>query len=72
MSSRNLVLALAVIAAVVAIGLLAGVAMWPLISFYWMVLTVKNVIDYTESGEGRNGKRGVEKRSDDGKTEGLH
>ena len=57
MSSRNLVLVLAVIAAVVAIGLLAGVAMWPLISFYWMVLTVKDVVDYTSMKE----KKGEEK-----------
>ena len=44
--SNALVLALAIIAAVVATGLIAGVQMWPWIIMYWLVLTVKNVVDY--------------------------
>lgn len=44
--SAYIVLLLAVIAAVVAVGLIAGLAMWPVIILYWMVLTVKNVVDY--------------------------
>jgi len=44
--SAWLVILLAVIAAVVAVGLIAGFAMWPFIILYWMVLTIKNVVDY--------------------------
>lgn len=41
-----LILALAVIAAVVATGLIMGWSMWAWIILYWLVLTVKNVVDY--------------------------
>ena len=44
--SAWLVVALAVIAAVVAVGLIAGLSMWPVIILYWGTLTVKNVVDY--------------------------
>lgn len=51
MLSAYLVMFLAVIAAVVAVGLIAGLAMWPVIILYWMVLTVKNVVDYIGRGK---------------------
>ena len=41
-----LVLALAAIAAVVATGLIMDVSVWPMIIVYWLVLTIKNVLDY--------------------------
>ena len=44
--SAILVILLAVIAAVVAVGLIAGLSMWPVIILYWATLTVKNVVDY--------------------------
>lgn len=44
--SNYLVLVLAVIAAVVSVGLIAGLTMWPVIILYWMVLTAKNIVDY--------------------------
>ena len=44
--SAMLVIVLAVIAAIVATGLIAGLAMWPWIVGYWLVLTMKNVVDY--------------------------
>lgn len=44
--SSYLVLALAVIAAVVATGLMLGLPMWAWIVGYWLVLTAKNLIDY--------------------------
>ena len=44
--SSYLVLALAVIAAVVATGLMLGLPMWAWIVGYWMVLTAKNIVDY--------------------------
>ena len=44
--SAYLVIALAVIAAIVSIGLIANVSMWPVIIIYWMVLTIKNIVDY--------------------------
>lgn len=45
-SSAYLVLALLVIAAVVAVGLMRKKNMWPLIVLYWVTLTVKNLIDW--------------------------
>ena len=54
--SAWLVVALAVIAAVVAVGLIAGLAMWPVIILYWATLTVKNVVDWM------GGKNSGEKR----------
>lgn len=44
--SSYLVLALAVIAAVVATGLMLGLPMWAWIVGYWVVLTAKNIVDY--------------------------
>lgn len=41
-----LIIALAVIAAIVATGLIAGYAMQAWIVAYWMVLTMKNMVDY--------------------------
>lgn len=44
--SARLVIALAGIAAVTAIGFIAGYAMQPWIVSYWLMLTMKNVVDY--------------------------
>lgn len=41
-----LIIALAVIAAIVATGLIAGYAMQAWIVAYWLVLTMKNMVDY--------------------------
>lgn len=41
-----LIIALAVIAAIVATGMIAGYAMQAWIVAYWMVLTMKNMVDY--------------------------
>lgn len=46
-----LILALAVIAAVVATGLIAGYSMWAWIVGYWLVLTAKNTVDYIRRHE---------------------
>ena len=51
--SAILIIVLAVIAAVVATGLIAGYAMWPWIIAYWIVLTMKNVVDYVGTKDGR-------------------
>lgn len=44
--SAILVIVLAIIAATVATGLLAGYNMYAWIVSYWMVLTAKNIVDY--------------------------
>ena len=44
--SAMLVLALAAIAMTVCAGLAAGRNMWPWIVAYWVVLTVKNIVDW--------------------------
>lgn len=44
--SNVLILVLAVIAAIVATGLIAGYAMWAWIVAYWITLTAKNIVDY--------------------------
>ena len=44
--SAILIIILAIIAAVVATGLIAGYSMFPWIVGYWLVLTMKNVADY--------------------------
>ena len=44
--SAILVIVLAIIAATVATGLLAGYNMYAWIVSYWMVLTTKNIVDY--------------------------
>lgn len=44
--SAILIIILAIIAAVVATGLIAGYTMQAWIVSYWLVLTMKNVVDY--------------------------
>ena len=44
--SNGLIIVLALIAAITATGLLAGLTMQPLIVGYWVTLTMKNVVDY--------------------------
>ena len=44
--SAWLVVALAIIAAVTAVGFIAGYSMQPFIVGYWVVLTAKNIVDY--------------------------
>lgn len=46
--SAYLIIVLAIIAAVVATGLIAGYVMQAWIVAYWIVLTMKNVVDYIE------------------------
>lgn len=43
--SQALIFALIVIAAVVAVTLAAGKSAWILIIVYWVVLTIKNIVD---------------------------
>lgn len=45
-TSNVLVIALALIAAIVFIGLVAEKNMWAWIVTYWAVLTIKNILDY--------------------------
>lgn len=47
--SAILIIILAIIAAVVATGLIAGYSMWAWIVGYWLVLTAKNIVDYIGS-----------------------
>lgn len=47
--SAILIIILAIIAAVVATGLIAGYSMWAWIVCYWLVLTAKNIVDYIGS-----------------------
>lgn len=47
--SSILIIILAIIAAVVATGLISGFSMYAWIVAYWMVLTIKNVVDYINS-----------------------
>lgn len=51
---KTLILILAVIAAVVATGLIAGYSMWAWIVAYWIVLTAKNLVDYIATGGKRS------------------
>lgn len=44
--SAVLIIVLAVIAAVTAVGFIAGYAMQPFVVSYWLVLTAKNIVDY--------------------------
>jgi hypothetical protein len=48
-----LIIALAMIAAIVATGLIAGYTMHAFIVAYWIVLTMKNLMDYIENRKGR-------------------
>ena len=43
--SQALIIALIIIAAVVAVTLAAGKSAWILIIVYWVVLTIKNIVD---------------------------
>lgn len=43
--SQALIFALIIIAAVVAFTLAAGKSAWGLIIVYWVVLTIKNIVD---------------------------
>ena len=43
--SQALIFALIIIAAVVAVTLAAGKSAWILIIVYWVVLTIKNIVD---------------------------
>ena len=47
--SAILIIVLAIIAAVVATGLIAGYIMWAWIVGYWITLTAKNIVDYIGS-----------------------
>ena len=46
-----LIIALATISAVVATGLIAGYAMQAWIVAYWLVLTMKNLLDYARRND---------------------
>lgn len=50
--SNALVLMLAVIAAVVGTGLIAGWSMWPWIVGYWYTLMAKNLADWIGGWKG--------------------
>ena len=47
--SSVLIIILAIIAAVVATGLIAGYVMQAWIVAYWIVLTMKNIVDYVST-----------------------
>ena len=47
-----LIIVLAMIAATVATGLIAGYTMQAFIVAYWIVLTMKNLMDYIEKRKG--------------------
>lgn len=47
-----LIIVLALIAATVATGLIAGYTMQAFIVAYWVVLTMKNLMDYIEKRKG--------------------
>jgi hypothetical protein len=49
--TKKLIILLAIIAAVVFIGITLGMNMWLLICLYWIVLTIKNVLDAKGDGE---------------------
>ena len=55
--SARLVLVLAGIAAVTATGLIAGFSMQAWIVAYWLVLTIKNVVDYIGIWEKKHGDK---------------
>lgn len=55
--SNALILVLAVIAAIVATGLIAGYAMWAWIVAYWVTLTAKNLVDYLGAKGDKDGQR---------------
>ena len=50
--SQALIFALIIIAAVVAVTLAAGKSAWILIIVYWVVLTIKNVVDLIGNKKG--------------------
>lgn len=51
MLTNILIIVLAVISAVVATGLIAGYAMQAWIVAYWLVLTMKNLLDYAKRND---------------------
>lgn len=44
--TKIIILVLALLSAAVAVGLLEGWNVWPIICAYWCVLTVKNAVDW--------------------------
>lgn len=44
--SNILIIILAIIAAITAVGFIAGYKMQPFVVAYWLVLTAKNLVDY--------------------------
>ena len=59
--SQILIIVLAIIAAVVATGLIAGYVMYPWIISYWIALTAKNLVDYVgtiEKGDANENNAG--------------
>lgn len=57
---KTMILILAVIAAMVATGLIAGYSMWACIVAYWIVLTAKNLVDYIAGGKTHEDQNTVE------------
>lgn len=49
---NGLIIILALIAATVATGLIAGYTMQAFIVAYWIVLTMKNLVDYVDKRKG--------------------
>ena len=49
--TKKLIILLAIIAAVVFVGIALGMNMWLLICLYWIVLTIKNVLDVKGDGK---------------------
>lgn len=43
--THTLMLLLAILAATIATGLIAGFSMWPWIVAYWIILAMKNLLD---------------------------
>ena len=52
--SAKCVILLMIISAIVYIGLVVGMNMWLLICLYWLVLTIKNVIDAKDATNRRD------------------
>lgn len=52
--TKVLIFLLCVLSAVIAIGLIAGLSMWPWIVAYWVTLTMKNLFDWWSLYEQRH------------------
>ena len=52
--SAKCVILLMIISAIVYIGLVVGMNMWLVICLYWLVLTIKNVIDAKDATNRRD------------------